>query len=412
MIPSSRPPFLLRLFPVFANPGFRWLWASNAAASLGMSMEMLAQGWLVLETTESAFWVGAVAGLQGVGQVSFGAIGGVIADRFDRRHGLAASLFLRGCVSLLLGVAVVTGNVSLGMILAAAFVQGTLQAVNLPTNNALIYDVAGRARLLNATAARMMAFSLARIPGSLIAGFLISQAGVGWCYLVLAGSMYAGALPLVRVPRGQRAVPSQASLWRTLEEGVRYALGNRRVGSLLFLSLLMEAFGFSFHIMLPVMARDVLGVGATGLGVLSAAWSAGALVSLFVLTALQDYKALGAFMAVNAAGAGLSLLFFALSPWFLLSVGLAALIGATLFAYDVTMASLLQLLSSDAMRGRVLGLYGLTFGFTPGGGFIAGVVATAMNPPFAVGMGGTIILVWVLRIWSSVRRYRRDEDTA
>ena len=412
MIPSSRPPFLLRLFPVFANPGFRWLWASNAAASLGMSMEMLAQGWLVLETTESAFWVGAVAGLQGVGQVTFGALGGVIADRFDRRQGLAASLFLRGCVALLLGLAVVTGNVNLGMILGAAFVQGILQAVNLPTNNALIYDVAGRARLLNATAARMMAFSLARIPGSLIAGFLISQAGVGWCYFVLAGSMYVGALPLVRVPRGQRAVPSQASIWRTMEEGIRYALGNRRVGSLLFLSLLMEAFGFSFHIMLPVMARDVLGVGATGLGVLSAAWSAGALVSLFVLTALQDYKALGAFMAVNAAGAGLSLLLFALSPWFLVSVGLAALIGATLFAYDVTMASLLQLLSSDAMRGRVLGLYGLTFGFTPGGGFIAGVVATAMNPPFAVGMGGSIILVWVIRIWSSVRRYRRDEDAA
>ena len=117
-------------------------------------------------------------------------------------------------------------------------------------------------------------------------------------------------------------------------------------------------------------------------------------------------------MAVNAAGAGLSLLFFALSPWFLLSVGMAALIGATLFAYDVTMASLLQLLSSDAMRGRVLGLYALTFGFTPGGGFIAGVVATAMNPPFAVGMGGSIILVWVLRVWSSVRHYRRDEDPA
>ena len=412
MIPYTRPSFLLRLFPVFDNPGFRWLWASNVAASLGMSMEMLAQGWLVLDTTDSALWVGVVAGLQGVGQVSFGALGGVIADRFDRRHGLMASLFLRGCVALLLGIAVVTDNLNLGMLLGAALVQGILQSVNLPTNNALIYDVAGRARLLNATAARMMAFSLARIPGSLLAGLLISQAGVGWCYLVLAGGMFTGALPLVRVPRGQRAAPSQASLWRTLEEGVRYALGNRRVGSLLFLSLLMEAFGFSFHIMLPVMARDVLGVGATGLGVLSAAWSVGALVSLLILAALQDYKALGAFMAVTAAGAGLSLLLFALSPWFLLSVGLAALIGSTLFTYDVTMASLLQLLSSDAMRGRVLGLYGLTFGFTPGGGFIAGVVATVMNPPFAVGMGGTIILVWVLRIWSSVRRYRRDDETA
>ena len=412
MVPYSRPPFLLRLFPVFDNPGFRWLWASNAAASLGMSMEMLAQGWLVLDTTDSALWVGAVAGLQGVGQVSFGALGGVIADRFDRRYSLMASLFLRGCVALLLGIAVLTDNLHLGMILGAALVQGILQSVNLPTNNALIYDVAGRARLLNATAARMMAFSLARIPASLLAGFLITQAGVGWCYMVLAGGMYAGTLPLVRVPRGQRAVPSQASLWRTMEEGVRYALGNRRVGSLLFLSLLMETFGFSFHIMLPVMARDVLGVDATGLGILSAAWSVGALVSLFALTALQQYKGLGAFMAVNAAGAGLSLLFFALSPWFLLSVGMAALIGATLFAYDVTMASLLQLLSSDAMRGRVLGLYALTFGFTPGGGFIAGVVATAMNPPFAVGMGGSIILVWVLRVWSSVRHYRRDEDPA
>ena len=168
----------------------------------------------------------------------------------------------------------------------------------------------------------------------------------------------------------------------------------------------METFGFSFHIILPVMARDVLGVDATGLGVLSASWNVGAFASILGLAVLRDFKYLGVLMIGAASGAGIVIILFAVSPWFAVSVGLSMLIGGVLFAYDVTMGSLLQLLSSDAMRGRVLGLYSLTFGFTPLGGFIAGAIAAAVNPPFALGVSGMVIIVWTARLFGPMRRIR------
>jgi MFS family permease len=401
--------WVLWLFPIFRERSFRWFWSSNFLISLVMSMEKLAQGWLVLETTDSAFWVGAVAGLMGLGQVSFGAIGGVIADRFDRRQSLSVTLFLRGCTALSMGALVFAGHASLIPILAIAFLQGAVQGVSMPANNSLIYDLAGRERLVNAIVARMMALSLSAIPGALFAGLLISQVGVAWCYLVVAVFAYLSIFPLLAVPAGRHGPENQLqSFARNLREGIAYVLSHPRLGALLVLSVLMETFGFSFHIILPVMARDVLGVDATGLGILSAAWNVGAFASILALAALRDFKYLGVLMIGAALGAGFVIFLFALSPWFGLSVGLSMLIGGVLFAYDVTMGSLLQLLSSDSMRGRVLGLYALTFGFTPLGGFIAGAIATLANPPFALGVGGVVIIVWTARLFGPMRRIRRD----
>jgi len=400
---------VLWLFPIFRDRSFRWLWFSNFLVSLVMSMEKLAQGWLVLETTDSAFWVGAVAGLMGLGQVGFGAIGGVIADRFDRRLSLSITLFLRGCTAFSMGALVFLGQASLIPILTIAFVQGAIQGVSMPTNNSLIYDLAGRERLVNATVARMMALSLSAIPGALFAGLLISQTSVAWCYFVVAIFAYLSIIPLLAVRSGRTVLGSQIqSFARNLREGIAYVLRHPRLGPLLVLSVLMETFGFSFHIILPVMARDVLGVDATGLGVLSASWNVGAFASILGLAVLRDFKYLGVLMIGAASGAGFVIILFAFSPWFAVSVGLSMLIGGVLFAYDVTMGSLLQLLSSDAMRGRVLGLYSLTFGFTPLGGFIAGAIAAAMNPPFALGVSGMVIIVWTARLFGPMRRIRRE----
>ena len=137
----------------------------------------------------------------------------------------------------------------------------------------------------------------------------------------------------------------------------------------------MEAFGFSHFVMMPVMARDVLEVGPTGLGYLSAASGVGSALSTIAIASLGDFRRKGILLTITALAAGISLILFALSPWFILSLFLVALAGGTLMAYDVTMATMLQLLSDDSMRGRVLGIYGLTFGFTPVGGLLAGSIA-------------------------------------
>lgn len=403
---------MLRLFPAFESRDFRLLWVTNILGAGGMSMGMIAQGWLVLTVTDSAFWVGAVAGVRGIGVVALGALAGVMADRWDRRHILMGAQTTRALSALVLGVLTISGQVLLWHIIVAVAIQGVLQAFYMPANNALTYDAVGPSRVLNANAVRMTGFNIARIAGSIAAGFVIAGFGVGWAYIIVAGiwGLSPVSLLFVRV-RNKMATATKEPVWRNLNAGVRYSFSKQGgpIGSLLFLSLLMETFGFSYNVMLPVIARDVLNAGEVGYGLLSAASGVGAFVSTVMVASLGDFRRIGLLMTVMALGAGLGLVLFAASPIFALSLVAVALVGAMLMAYDASMSASLHLSVSDEMRGRVMGLYAFTFGFTPLGGFIAGILATAISAPFAVGLGGVAILAWNLAVQGKVRHIRRDD---
>ena len=395
---------LPRLLLAFEVVQFRWLWSGIFFASLSMPIRVLSQGWLVLEITDSPFWVGLVAGVQGLGLVGFGALGGTIVDRFDKRMVLAAVQVGTGTAAIAVGILVVTGYIELWHMILAALIQGVFMATQLPASNSLAYQLVGPQRLLNAMAARLAGMNMARVIGSLIAGALISQYGVGSSYL------FAGACSLTSVGflwfiKGSFAASRQSEpFWQAVSFGLKYAWSGANIRRLLLLSLVVEAFGFSHFVMMPVMARDVLHVGAAGLGYLGAASGIGSTLSTITVAGLGDFERKGALLTATAAGAGVSLVLFAFSPWFGVSLLLVALAGASLMAYDVTMGTLLQLLSNDEMRGRVLGIYGLTFGFTPVGGFFAGSVATALSAPIAVAFGGVFIMAYVATMVRSLTR--------
>ena len=393
--PAWQGNIVTRLFSALTNRDFRLILTGNAIASLSFSMEMLAQGWLVLETTDSPLWVGIAAGLRGVGLVAFGAIGGVLADRFNRRNALLATQNLRGITLLILGLLITTNHIELWHILVGSLFQGTLQGVFLPANNGLFYDSVGRGQLLNAMSARLAVFNLNLVFGPILASTLIVNSGIGSCYITASLVLIISSIPILFVRTRNSTKHIQNSVWKTLIEGLNYTRRNKHLRTLLLLSLLMEMFGFSYIVMLPVIARDVLDVGVSGLGLLQSAGGIGALVGTISVASLGDFKAKATILAITSSGAGIGLIFFALSPWFATSLIMAFLVGATIMAYDATMATILQLLSSDEMRGRVLGIYGLTFGFTPLGGFISGSIATIISAPFAIGMGGIIIVAYV-----------------
>jgi MFS family permease len=367
-----------------------------------MGVRMLAQGWLVLEITDSPFWVGAVAGLQGLGLVGFGAFGGTIVDRFDKRMVLAAVHFIGGVIAFFTGALIITDHIELWHMLIIALMQGLLMATQLPASNSLVYQIVGPQRLLNAMATRLMAMNMSRIVGSLAAGVLISQYGVGSSYLFAGFSSIFG-LGFLWFVRGSFQASSQREPFlQATGQGLKYIWRNRNIRGLLLLSLLMEAFGFSHLVMMPVMARDVLNVGATGLGYLSAASGIGSTLSTLTVAGLGDFKSKGALLTGTAFCAGVSLVFFAFSPWFAVSLVMVALAGGSLMAYDVTMGTMLQLISLDDMRGRVMGVYGLTFGFTPVGGFFAGSVAAVLSAPIAVAAGGIIITMYIASMFRSM----------
>ena len=404
---------LSRLFLAFGSRSYRWLWANSVLASMGRMTEMLVQGWLVLLVTDSAFWVGASAGLRGVGTVGFGLIGGVIVDRMDRRKVLLGTQLLGAAVALAVVLLIIADMVQLWHLLVVAVLQGVMMAVAMPARNSLTYDIVGKERLVNALALNMMALNITRSVGALIAGIMIDSVGVGGVYLMISGTLALASVVLGFMGGDYPPTGAHEPVWRNAREGVAYVWHNRPVRSLLSLSLLVEGFAFSFHVMLPVMARDVLHVGGTGFGVLASVGGIGALVSTAVVAYMGDFRSIARMVVMTAGGFGLFLVVFALSPVtpFSFAVALVALllVGAMSMAYDTTMGALLQLLVPDAVRGRVMGLYVLTFGFTPLGGFFAGAVASFVGAPIAVGLGGGVVVGYVVGRVRPMSRIRTTE---
>ena len=388
-----------RIFSTLSIRDFRLLWGSSVIHVTGAATELIAQGWMVLLLTDdSALWVGIASGIRGVGHIIFALIGGVLADRLSRRLVLSTFTAMSGLVLLGLALLVLQDRAELWHLLVVVFIQGVADGIKAPAFNGLIYDTVGPRRLMNAVAYTLGGFHISWTAGSVLAGNVINSAGIGAAF-ALAGAAYSvSVLPLLFMKVTRSVQQRQESIWRNLGQGLAYVAGNSSLRALLMLSVLTETFGFSYIVMLPVIAKTVLNVGPTGLGYLSAAGGAGALIGTVVLASFSDFPNKWRLLTIGALGAGVSIVLFAFSSWYAISLVLAAAIGLALVVYDATINTLLQLTSDENMRGRVLGLYGMTWGFTPAGGFVVGAVASAAGAPIAVGMGGVVIVTYAAAV--------------
>ena len=391
--------FRHNLLSAFQVKDFRWYWVSVLFSSMAMGVRMLAQGWLILDITGSPFWVGAAAGVGGSGLVIFGAVGGTIVDRFDKKMVLCVLYVFGSAVIVTMGLLVIYDRIVLWHVLLGAFFQGIVMAAQQPAVNSIAYQLVGSSRLLNAMAARLLAMNISRIIGSVIAGYLIYRFGIGSSYIFAACCSIIGLGFLYFVKVESRILSAaNESFWFSTKQGIKYIFTRKNIRELLLLSLIMEAFGFAHLIILPVVAKDVLFVDAMGLGILSAASGVGATVSTLLVAFLGDFKYKSLLLVITAIFSGVGLVLFAFSSWFILSTILVAWVGGSLMAYDVTMGTMIQLSSKEEMRGRVLGVYGLTFGFTPVGGFFMGWLASLFSAPIAIATGGVIIMAYMVRV--------------
>ncbi len=388
-----------RIFSTLSIRDFRLLWGSSSLYVIGAATELIAQGWMVLLLTDdSALWVGIASGIRGAGHIIFALIGGVLADRLSRRFVLGSFRAASGLVLLGLAALVLQDKAQLWHILVVVFIQGSVDGMVAPAFNGLIYDTVGPRRLMNAVAYTLGGFHIFWTVGSVLAGNLINSSGIGAAY-ALAGVVYSvSVLPLLFMKVANSGQQRPESVWRTLGQGLAYVAGNSHLRALLMLSVLTETFGFSYIVMLPVIAKTVLNVGPVGLGYLSAAGGAGGLIGTAAAAAFSDYPNKWRLLTIGTLGAGACILLFAFSPLYAISLVLAAAIGLCLVMYDASLNTLLQLSSDDNMRGRVLGLYGMTWGFTPAGGFLVGAIASIATAPLAVGMGGVVILTYAAAV--------------
>lgn len=395
------------LFSALNNTNYRRYWFATFFSSMSMGVNLITQGWLVLEMTDDPLWVGLLAGITGVAQISFGTFGGVIVDRWNKRVTITILQFCTGLLGLILTLLLIYNNLQLWHLAAAAMFNGILQSIRMPTGNSIIFSIVGSKSILNALASQLIGFNASRMIGSILAGTVISVFGVEYAYLLVMISSWIGAILFLFLGGNYESIISQRSFWKSLREGIKYSWNDKSILLLLLISTLIEFFGFSFFIMLPIVAKEILGLNAQGLGYLSAANALGSTISTIFVASLGDFKYKPHLLLFSAICVGVSLVVFAFTDFIILSFILSFIIGAFLMSYDASMGSLLQLLCTNEIRGRVLGLYGLTFGFTPLGGFFLGTISSLLSPAMALGISGVSIMMTITFVQSKIRKNSR-----
>lgn len=259
-----------RFLLAFEAPGYQWLWLFSLFSAMAFTVEFLSYGWAVLQLTNSAIWIGLAAGVRGASQALFSVLGGPIVDSVDRRRLLLAGQIAAAISALTLALLLLGHTARLWHILCYLMLVGLVTAVTKPSVSGLLYDVVGPRRLLNASAFQFMAASLIRIVGAVAGGFIIDRLGVGKNFLLVFSAYCGGLGALFMLRRPAAGVKSTEPFVRAVTTGFGYVLRVHQIRTLVLLSLVVEAFGFGYQAMMPVMARDVLQVGGIGLGYLTA----------------------------------------------------------------------------------------------------------------------------------------------
>lgn len=361
---------------------------------------MVALGWLVLEMTDSPLSLGLVFAMRTAPHLLFGMLAGAVADRFDRKAVILLALLAWTVMAGAMGVLIGTGTIRLWHVLLFSFVLGTLTTFLMTARQSFVVDIVGREEAMPAISLQAVAMRVMGMFGGGAAGLVIDRFGVHWPFYAAAIGGVAGAslLLLIRgVKREVNAAPK--SVQGNLAEGLGILRRNRLVVTLVVMAVICEIFGFSYHAMMPVFARDILDIGATGLGTLSAAQSLGGLLAMLVLASLGDYHHKGQLLLGVFLLFGVALVLFGQSPWYTTSLILAGMIGAMAGAFVELQHTMLQLNVTEEQRGRAMGIWHMSVGFGPAGSLLIGAVASAIGAQLAVTLNGaTIAVVFVLLV--------------
>ncbi len=407
------------MFSALAHRNFRLFWAGAFLSNTGTWTQTVAQGWLVLQLTDSAFWLGVDSFMATVPALLLTLLGGVFADLVDRKRLLIMAQVGAGASALalaaLLAAGVVDGPQDVWIILLLTFTTGCCWAIAGPSYQAFAYDLVGREDLANAVALNSAQFQLARVVGPVLAALTIQFFGLVGCFLVNGVSYAAIVWALSRVRFGDEAEGKKSAarshplrdaraLWRDLVEGVRYARARPRVRLLMLATAVVSLCGTPYLTLMPFFARNVYGWGEAGLSLLMGTAGAGALAGALAIAYLGDFKRKGWFVLGAALSAGLCLTAFAWAPT---AVALALLFatGASVVCFFSVCNTLLQQLVTDRMRGRVMSIWIMCFiGSMPFGSLLGGKAADRFGPRWTVMAGGLCITLFIVLVGLRERR--------
>ncbi len=371
-----------------ANSDYRLLLGSSTLWWLAHYMEMIVLGWLVLELTDSAGLVGLVGFCRSIPSLLIGGFGGLLSDRIGRRPLIIASQTLTFCMYATVAVLLAAGQLALWHLVVIALTLGCAWAMDWPTRRALIPDLVGRPRVIDALMLENLGMSVARALGPLLAGIVLDAFNVLGCFLTLSGLSAISLLllrALSRQPIPQTSSPTSASPLAQIRESVLYVRQNQSILAVTLITMIMNMLAFPYMNFLPVFARDVLHQGPVGLGYLGASVGIGNVVGLFLVNWARRYASAGWIFIAGTLLHCLALLSFTTSSVFAVSWAFLLLVGIGHACFGIMQSSIVLLAAADERRGQAMGAIAVAIGAGPFGRLQTGVLADAFGAPLAVG---------------------------
>ncbi len=377
----------------FSYRGFRLLWTGAFLSSIGTWTQDVALSWLIYTRFHDPFYLGLRNFAQEAPLLTFMLVGGAVADRIDRRRILLTPQLFQMAMAVALGLLYVTNHLGMAAIVVVALSTGLMQSQSAPTYQAVITSLVPRERIANAVALNSLQFNLSRAIGPVIAGLLLAGIGAGACFTANALSFLAVIAALWTITLPPPLARDGESLGRSLQAGLRYVAGDPLLRATVLLGFSASFLAFPLITYLPVIAGKVLGTGASGYSMLLTSVGVGAIVGA-VGTAQRGHTAgRGRLMLAAFALFGCVTIGAVLSRWQWLSMAL--LVGSGLFMTTAfsTLNSLVQEMAPEALRGRVLSIFGLAFrGGGPVGSLVAGTLVRWAGAPAIMAAFSSLLL--------------------
>jgi MFS family permease len=392
-----------RIAAALTHRNFRLLWLGALTSSIGTWMQKVAQAWLIVTMTgsSSAFYLGLDSFAGEVPILLFTLIGGVVADRRDRRHMMLVSQATQMCVAIMLAVLVFTGLIQIWMVLTLSFVAGCAQAFGGPAYQSLIPTLVGKEDLPNAVALNSIQFNLARVIGPIVAGVTLASLGMVACF-GLNGISFLFVIAAILALRDIHVPPAATvSIVDQMKDGLNYVRHSRNLKAVTLLGFIGAFLGLPLLTFLPVITRDVFQQDVGFYSRLMTFSGAGAVTGALVVAYVGKHRHIGRLLLIFLALFGMAMASFSLSRIPALSAAILFVAGALLVMSFSLTTSLAQLLAPAELRGRVVSIYMLAFrGGSPLGGLASGWLVTQVGsaPPVLMvnGVALTVIALFFL----------------
>lgn len=390
MAESSRIRTTLR---ALRHRNFQLFFAGQLISLIGTWMQNVAQAWLVYRLTGSSALLGMVGFAGQIPVFLISPLGGLIADRHSRQRTVIATQTSAMILAFILAGLTLTGRVQVPHIFVLAALLGVVNAFDIPARQSFLVEMVGREDLINAIALNSSMFNGARIVGPAVAGILVAVIGEGWCFFANGVSYIAVIIGLTMIQVPPAAAPKKASAISHIAEGFRFVARTAPIRALLLLLGLVSLTGMPYAVLMPVFADRIFHSGARGLGILMGFSGAGALIGALALATRQGVIGLGRWVAVSTGVFGVSLILFSFSRSFWIAAVLLVPVGLAMMAQMGASNTLIQTMTPDLLRGRVMSVYSMMFmGMAPAGALLAGVMADRFGAPFTVAAGGAVAI--------------------